>query len=190
MNLGLEFNMNDSQRRNDDDNRRIYDDVYARNPQYGRASPGRIEMIQRACIPRIPQGSTILYVGGGKYDFVKKLVDSGHVARGVVIDIAQAVIDYQSSVGVEAVCGSVNDMPFADNEFDIATSFDVLEHLDEEDIDTAISEIYRVMKSLAIITVSPHRCPHLGYELHKTRKNHDWWTAKFSAFGLLDFECL
>lgn len=175
-------------RRTDEENKRIYEDVYSQQPLYGCASPGRAEMMERACVPRIPRGCTIVDVGGGTYDFVKRLVESGHVKRGVVLDLAQAAVNHQLSMGVEAVCGSVNALPFADNEFDIVTSFDVLEHLEPEDIDNAISEICRVAKSLVMIAVSPVPCPHLGYELHRTIKSNDWWKKKLAEFGPLEFE--
>ncbi len=175
-------------RRTDEDNRRIYDDIYSQQPTYGCASAGRSEMMQRSCIPRISKGSTLLDVGGGTFGFVRRLVGSGQVTRGVVIDLCQAAVDHQLHVGVEAVRGSVNDMPFKDNEFDIVTAFDVLEHLEPEDINTGIGEMCRVAKSLVMMTISPLPCKHLGYELHRTIQSNDWWTAKFSEFGDLVFE--
>ena len=37
-------------------------------------------------------------------------------------------------------------LPFEDQFFSLITCFDVLEHLDEQDIDTTISEILRVLR--------------------------------------------
>ena len=42
------------------------------------------------------------------------------------------------------VCGSVLALPFADDSFDVASAFDVLEHCDEEDM--ALAELRRVLR--------------------------------------------
>ncbi len=44
-------------------------------------------------------------------------------------------------------------MPFADNSFDVVACFEVLEHLLYEKFHTALSEIYRVSKSYAILSL-------------------------------------
>lgn len=54
--------------------------------------------------------------------------------------------------------GSVTQMPFGQNLFDVVLAAEVLEHLPHKDFPTALSEIFRVTKRFAIITL-----PHAGY---------------------------
>lgn len=175
-------------RRTDEENRRIYDDVYSQQPMYGTASAGRIEMIEQSCVPLIPKGSRVLDVGGGTDSFIKRLYNADHISGGIVIDIAEHAVDYQISIGVPAVHGVVNDLPFEDNEFDIVTAFELIEHLEPEDIDQALNELCRVSGSLVMMTICPFRCDHLGYDLHRTMHTHEWWVDKLSEFGEVSFK--
>jgi len=62
------------------------------------------------------------------------------------------------------VVGSVLKLPFADESFDIACAFEVLEHLPFEDFDRAIAELCRVARSHVVISV-PHFGPMLSFSL-------------------------
>lgn len=54
------------------------------------------------------------------------------------------------------VVGSVLDLPFEDNKFDLITCFEVLEHLPYNKAEQAIKELYRVSSKNTIISV-PNR---------------------------------
>lgn len=49
--------------------------------------------------------------------------------------------------------GSILDIPFSDESFDIVASYEVLEHLPYDDVKKALSEIYRVSKKHAILSL-------------------------------------
>ncbi len=50
----------------------------------------------------------------------------------------------ESELKMEVVNGSLTQLPFEDNSFDLVCAFDVIEHI--EDDQTAVNEVYRVLK--------------------------------------------
>lgn len=54
------------------------------------------------------------------------------------------------------VTGSVLKLPFADGTFDVVACFEVLEHLPYEDFSKALSEIWRVSRRGAVLSVPDH----------------------------------
>ena len=73
------------------------------------------------------------------------------------------------------------------------TCFDVLEHLIEEDVDSALNEFKRVSQRAILCSVSDRRARgkwarKLGMagksnNLHATVKNISWWDEKFKELG-------
>ncbi len=55
------------------------------------------------------------------------------------------------------VVGSINQIPFTDNTFDLVAAFEVLEHLPYSDFDQSIRELFRVSKKWVLISL-----PHFG----------------------------
>ena len=80
---------------------------------------------------------------------------------------------------------SAHELPYSDNQFDLVTSFDVLEHIIEEDVSTVLGELIRVAKKRVIFSVC---CRGSGWmrdkigELHCSGKDKDWWTEKILPF--------
>ena len=50
------------------------------------------------------------------------------------------------------IVGSVLDVPFSDNSFEVVVCYELLEHLQYENFYKALSEIFRVSKSYAILS--------------------------------------
>lgn len=94
------------------------------------------------------------------------------------------------------VVASVLKMPFSDNEFDAVLCAQVLEHLPYEDFDRALSEIKRVSKKSAVISL-PHFGPAIRFlfkfpilpeikfmvklpypKVHKFKGEHYWEIGK------------
>jgi len=66
--------------------------------------------------------------------------------RYVACDIADQLLNKHPGKNVEKfVCDLEDTLPFDDESFDLATSFFVLEHI--EDIETLFSEVYRILKT-------------------------------------------
>jgi SAM-dependent methyltransferase len=59
----------------------------------------------------------------------------------------------RENVGIDAVNASLTDLPFDDNSFDVICAFDVIEHIQEDQL--AVNEIHRCLKEsgVSILTV-------------------------------------
>ena len=73
--------------------------------------------------------------------------------------------------------------PFEDNYFSLVTSFDVLEHLDEVDIDETLREVARVLRPggtfFGAVSCRPSGIDdQFGDNLHRTVKSAQWWIEK------------
>jgi len=112
--------------------------------------------------------------------------------RGETLDMANH-LDRSGVFGVEIVpslClryrvtqASITNLPFADNSMDYVSCYDVLEHLPTEDVETALSELWRVTDKALFITTNDHKSNYLGLDLHLTRKPREWWEEWFHKFG-------
>lgn len=88
---------------------------------------------------------TVLEVGGGN-----RLV-ADHLTK---LGFDVTVVDIDPELKPDIV-GSVLELPFQDNEFDAILAAEVLEHLPFDDFSQAVSEIRRVTKKYAVISI-PH----------------------------------
>lgn len=165
-------------RRTDEDNRKIYDEIYEKDPEYGTYIYGRNSE------GFVPQGCTLLDVGCGKTRYVRNLLDTGQIQSGLTIDISPIAVRYQI-IGhwVASIVMSVTNIGFNEDAFQVVTCFDVLEHLEPGNVDQAISELIRVASDLIILTVNPYPSERLGHELHRTVQPYQWWSDKFKALS-------
>jgi len=85
----------------------------------------------------------VLEIGVGN-GFVSKYLKE----RGVNV----ITLDIDERLKPDAV-GSVLDIPFSESSFDVVTCYEVLEHLPYENFKKALSEIFRVSKSYAILSL-------------------------------------
>jgi ubiquinone/menaquinone biosynthesis C-methylase UbiE len=69
------------------------------------------------------------------------------------------------------VLGEVTDMPFMSNSFDLVVCFQVLEHIPFNDFDRALSEIARVTKRKAIISLPYAYHEILSFSLNSKKRN-------------------
>ncbi|WP_458411718.1 class I SAM-dependent methyltransferase [Schinkia sp. CFF1] len=93
--------------------------------------------------------STILDVGCGNGVITNQLVDK--YTRVCALDISEEALKY---VKAEKVIGSIAELPFKDNEFDLILISDVLEHLPLPIFRKGIEELKRVAKKY-ILVVTP-----------------------------------
>lgn len=116
---------------------------------------------------------TILDVGCSNGKAVEILTKKGKSATG--IDVAKIGITTAQKLGRNCIYGSILKIPFDDKSFDAVISTDVLEHISEKDVDTAIDELVRVSAKYVGIKVSPG----LGQGVNnpKTSKDHPYFRS-------------
>jgi SAM-dependent methyltransferase len=78
----------------------------------------------------LPANARILDAGCGSGRFMVELAKLGTVT-GVELSDTSVQLARQRAIG-EVVAGSVLEMPFADDSFDLAVSLDVIEHLEDD----------------------------------------------------------
>lgn len=87
----------------------------------------------------------VLDVGCGDGYLTSKLSE---FARVIGIDISKVGLGHfkECARGVEGICANAKAIPFGDETFDLVVSSETLEHLPEDIEESAISEIYRVLR--------------------------------------------
>jgi len=100
----------------------------------------------------------ILDAGCGTGYITKQLARYGQVTG---LDMADIALEFCAKNGLKNLQkGSVSDMPFRDEQFDLVCALDILYHRAVENDEQAIRELYRVLKpgGRLIITTSAMKC--------------------------------
>ena len=151
---------------------------YTDDPMFMQRSLWLLEKLQP-----IRGGISILEVGCAKGFMVKAMRELGVDAYG--LDVSEYAVN-SSPVKQFLTVGSITSIPFEDNKFDCIVSFDILEHLYEDEVDKAISELYRVSgKQIPSITTPEY--VHGDDPTHYCIKPIDWWKDKFKNKGSFTF---
>ena len=98
---------------------------------------------------------TVVDLGCGNGAFVNGLLGqcSGRFGRVVGLDSSQEALRH---VKAEAAQGSIAELPFEDESFDLVTCMETLEHLSQADFQRAVDEMQRVSRKYILLTV-PNR---------------------------------
>jgi hypothetical protein len=136
--------------------------------------------------------------GGG---FVKDCIDDGHLAIGLegadyskkskraewaTIPEFLFTCDITSNFEILLTGGSKEEVL----KFDVITSWDVLEHIEEDNIGNVASNVRKHLKNngLWILSIATTDDVIEGVNLHRTVKPKSWWIRKFSDFGFKHIE--
>jgi len=103
--------------------------------------------LQQQLFDRIPADSTVLDVGCGGGQWVRHLLDTGHEAFGIDIDLSDELKE-----SIYFFRGDAEKMIFRDEYFDVITMVEVLEHI--ESPYRALKECLRVLKPKGSLLVS------------------------------------
>jgi SAM-dependent methyltransferase len=140
-------------------------------PRYGHSNHGAkaVRILQKWGTP------TVLDVGCGYNEFVQQVREAMPNTRAIGIDPACPGADLHA----EAVA-----LPFADKEFSVVTSFDMLEHLPECEVEAALAEMARVSTAFIFsISYVPSVNKWQGKTLHPTVRPETWWIEKIMQAG-------
>ena len=174
------------------DYREIYNHVVSTDSRYNLAenssgfravvqATGQLEMLSgRSLDIGCGVGFVLNYLAGPNFDLNVFGVDVSDLA------VQQAQARMQQTLGGSKQVSILDSqkLPFEGRFFSLITCFDVLEHLDEQDIDFTISEILRTLCPGGVFLGSVS-CRKSGVDdlhgdnLHRTVKSPDWWIAKF-----------
>lgn len=146
-----------------------YEEAY-RHDNYGLRGPREHRV--RSDVDAIPLDWSYLDVGCGRGESVKFAKKRGIAARGLEL------VSYLATGDV--VHGKITALPFADDEFDQVSCYDVIEHLPPGETDKALSELTRVAKRVLIVSTNNRdsfgRAPDgERIQLHINKRSRDEW---------------
>ena len=127
----------------DADTQAYYDDFsdgYER--ERGRGYHAMIDDLEVEVAAPFCRDAKVLEVGCGTGLILERLAPAAREAWGV--DLSPGMLRLAQQRGLNVVAGSVTELPFADESFDMVCSFKVLAHV--PDIDRALAEIARVTR--------------------------------------------
>ena len=101
----------------------------------------------------------VLEVGGGEGELAERIV--GELGAELVgIDQSERMVEIQRSKGIDARVGTVEELPFADGEFDLAVAAWMLYHV--PDPHCALAELARVLRPGGRLVAVANGYDHLG----------------------------
>lgn len=169
-----------------------------------------------AAAPPVPGGEVAIY--RGIYASPRGFTDYGHTNHGSkssviwdtwkirsLLDVGCGYNEFCREVrttrpwimalGVDFACPGADalvnayQMPFEDRQFDLLTSFDMLEHIRPEEVDNTLREFERVSSTFVFsISFRPSRITFAGRNLHPTVQPKEWWLAKLTEHGATDVQ--
>lgn len=146
--------------------------AYQQQPRYRMKAERRADAV--ADLKALPGRGAYLDVSCGRGDMLDEARRLGFdPVQGT--EIVPALID-----GKRVVRAEVHALPFADKTFDVATLFDVIEHLIPGDDERACRELARVARRHVVLTANNRPSFNkAGDDLHINRRPYDEWDRLF-----------
>ena len=135
------------------------------------------------------ENTKILDVGCGDGSFLRGLQTRGFKD---LTGVDFTTVDLSMSSGsINYISSFADNLPFEDNEIDLLSSSEMLEHLHEDNIQDVLKEFKRVCNGTLFLTCSHKESGevHEGQNLHFTIKDKDWWEDTLSEhFDILKID--
>lgn len=129
-----------------------YEDLYKHHPRVHEGTDNSEACIQRVINDVI--GETVCDIGCGTGALLQKVrAENPKITRAVGVDFA--IDDSDKLEGIEYVAAKIEDLPFADGEFDTVICTHVIEHV--LDYRASIAELRRIASRRVIIIVPRER---------------------------------
>jgi 2-polyprenyl-3-methyl-5-hydroxy-6-metoxy-1,4-benzoquinol methylase len=128
----------------------------------------------------------MLDVGCGQGYYVRDAIEEGIDAYGIDIS-THAFENALAEVKDRITFGSIIEIPFGDEEFDVMTAFDVIEHIQPKDTLNMVKEIRRVLKPGGIIIITTPNSNFGGWVFDLTHINvrpPRFWKLVFEQHNL------
>ena len=130
---------------------------------------------------------TIIDVGTGRGQFVDYMTKKGISCTGVDFAIEPDVEFNQDNF----IRAEAHNIPVPDKSYDCLTSFDMLEHALEQDVEKIFEEFYRITKKWFVFSICPQpssvkKClidMNMSGQLHMTVRPWEWWIEKIEKYG-------
>lgn len=150
-----------------------YTEIYSspKHASYGHVNNGAHALKLLIKAPPV----SVVDIGCGWNEFCGKVKEAIPSARCVGVDFACPGADLKAEA---------HQLPFADKEFELLTSFDMLEHSVPELVDAVLAEMARVSKRF-IFSIShvPSKRTWQGQNLHPTVQPEEWWMTRIMRAG-------
>lgn len=127
------------------------------------------------------QPKSVLDVGCARGFIVNHLRKMGIDAQGVDISEWATGSVPPDGLGQHLKTADVTKgLPFKDGEFDLVTSMDFLEHIEEKDVPGLVKEMLRVGRRQFHVVTTPEYTMY-GDETHVCMKPLEWWIEQFKG---------
>lgn len=135
-----------------DETRAYYDEFSKsyerhRRPNRARGYHALVDELEVELCARYGAGKDVLECGCGTGLILERI--AAHARRAVGIDLSPGMLERARARGLDVREGSVTDLPFEDESFDVTCSFKVLAHV--PDIGRALSEMARVTRPGGVV---------------------------------------
>jgi SAM-dependent methyltransferase len=124
-------------------------------------------------------GAKILDIGCGRYSALSQLIKTQNF-YAVGLDIFEPHVRASNHRGTYqgVICADVRALPIKDKQFDLIVLLEVLEHLDKEDGQKALSELERVSREAILLTTPLRKCPHHDYYGNPYEEHRYVWSME------------
>lgn len=135
---------------------------------------------------------SVLDAGCAKGYYLKAIHDYNEVFGNITmrgIDISEwAIKNSDPDIKKFLMVGDIKKIPFGNQSFDLVLCKDTIEHISENDISQAITEICRVSKKYILISVMTMKVYWDKDHTHQTIKDTDWWINQFYKHNFIPEE--